>query len=103
MLYAVRVRRRTINFRISRETPGYIQILYVYILLYLYYVYILYTCMYIAIFILYIHIIYIYIYIIYIYIYIYRYILKRHYKEIEKSILHKEKVYKNLKAFILAL
>ena len=42
--------------------------------------------------------IYVYIYIYYIYIYIYIYILKLHYKEIEKSILYKEKVYKNLKS-----
>ena len=38
----------------------------------------------------------------YIYIYIYIYILKRHYKEIEKSILHKrmmvKKIYENLKS-----
>ena len=41
--------------------------------------------------------IYIYIYILSIYTYIYICILKRHYKEIEKSTLHKENVYKNLK------
>ena len=43
--------------------------------------------------------------IIYIYIYIYIYILKRHYKEIEKSILHKrmmvKKIYENLSADLL--
>ena len=56
----------------------------------------MYACMYVCI--------YVYIYI-YIYTYIYIYILKRHYKEIEKSLLHKGmmvKKYQYLKALTLA-
>ena len=53
--------------------------------------------MYLHILHLFISYIYIYIYLnvcVYIYIYIYKYILKRHYKEIEKIILHKRMMVK---------